>query len=771
MKKITTILIACIISTMLNAQAPDQFSYQAIVRDIAGDPVVNTTIGLQFSIHETTAAGPIVYRERFTIATNEFGLVNLNIGTGTVMAGSMTTIDWGADPHHLQIEQDLSGGTAYTNLGTSQLISVPYALHAGSADLETDATLSGTGTATDELQIAQQGATSGEVLKWNGSTWTPQPDDDGCNTLDNSYDCGVAGGGRIIDVDSGPVQLDVEGNDGLHINMNSATVANGIEISAPGNAGGIYVDCPGNNNGLHINKGGDSPAIKLVGITGSDGPGLDIEQHGSGNAGSLHKYIGGTNLSLYNYAGGQGLEVNHSGGTGDCIQVNKAASSNGDGIEINNLGTGEGLQIFQSSDFSAIDVQQTGDASAALFMNTAAVDAPTVDISGNTSSTSANIMQIGLGKVANLMQMNAANPTPAITAGNMGTGHVMKLDQLHPMTMSPALVASHAGKGSAAKFETMNPTSTEPTLDVNNISLGHAIFISSALPANPKFAIEVISSNVGGGLHVDGSHGGTTTLASFEQSAGARVAHFSQSTSGPPITKEVVLISTTNTSPAIPALKVTTPDPSSDFAAEFNGNVEMTGSLVVDGESTLNDDVVVTGNFSATGATDLATTTADDLAVLGETELNGNVTANGNIDVVGTVDANHLDANTVSAAVKMFKIDHPLDPQNKYLQHACVESNEMMNIYTGNVMMNASGEAEVTMPAWFDALNEDCRYQLTCVGGFANIFVKEKMNSGHFVIAGGTAGLEVSWQVTAVRHDEFATQNPLQVEVSKSVKR
>jgi hypothetical protein len=115
-----------------------------------------------------------------------------------------------------------------------------------------------------------------------------------------------------------------------------------------------------------------------------------------------------------------------------------------------------------------------------------------------------------------------------------------------------------------------------------------------------------------------------------------------------------------------------------------------------------------------------------------------------------------------------FKIDHPLDPANKYLQHSFVESPDMMNIYNGNVTLDADGKATVMMPEWFDALNRDFRYQLTAIGAPGpNLYIAQKMTNNQFSIAGGSGGMEVSWQVTGVRHDAWAEAHRIQVEVPK----
>ena len=115
-----------------------------------------------------------------------------------------------------------------------------------------------------------------------------------------------------------------------------------------------------------------------------------------------------------------------------------------------------------------------------------------------------------------------------------------------------------------------------------------------------------------------------------------------------------------------------------------------------------------------------------------------------------------------------FKIDHPLDPENKYLYHSFVESPDMMDLYNGNVLLDGAGEALVELPAYFEALNRDYRYQLTAIGAPApNLHVAERISGNRFKIAGGAPGMEVSWQVSGVRKDAFAQAHRIVAEVEK----
>jgi hypothetical protein len=135
----------------------------------------------------------------------------------------------------------------------------------------------------------------------------------------------------------------------------------------------------------------------------------------------------------------------------------------------------------------------------------------------------------------------------------------------------------------------------------------------------------------------------------------------------------------------------------------------------------------------------------------------GSVSITGNLSATGT---------------KNFKIDHPLDPANKYLYHAAIESSEVLNLYTGNTILDDSGEAVVQLPDWFEAINKDFRYQLTAIGAPGrDLYIAEEVSGGRFKIAGGKPGGKVSWQVTGVRNDAWERAHPMEVEADKGAER
>ncbi|NOR45519.1 MAG: hypothetical protein GQ534_08025 [Candidatus Delongbacteria bacterium] len=131
----------------------------------------------------------------------------------------------------------------------------------------------------------------------------------------------------------------------------------------------------------------------------------------------------------------------------------------------------------------------------------------------------------------------------------------------------------------------------------------------------------------------------------------------------------------------------------------------------------------------------------------------------GDINVTGTV---------LKSASKT-KIDHPLDPKNKFLIHSSVESDNRMNIYNGNVILDSEGKATVKMSDWFESLNTEFRYQLTPMGTSApELYLAKEISDKTFEIAGGKPNMKVSWQVTGIRNDNYAKENPIEVETNKN---
>jgi hypothetical protein len=208
----------------------------------------------------------------------------------------------------------------------------------------------------------------------------------------------------------------------------------------------------------------------------------------------------------------------------------------------------------------------------------------------------------------------------------------------------------------------------------------------------------------------------------------------------------------------------------------------------VKGVSSTGDGVVGTGSGAAGSGVRGEQPNATGVKGLGHTGVSGVATASNGVGVEGQ-------ANTGGAAIGVhgisssgwagyfegkvevtgilhkgggaFKIDHPLDPENKYLYHSFVESPDMLDIYNGNVLAGADGLAVVELPAWFEALNRDFRYQLTPIGALAQVAVVREIEGNRFTIRSSVPDLKVSWQVTGVRKDPFAERYRIPVEEDK----
>jgi hypothetical protein len=220
--------------------------------------------------------------------------------------------------------------------------------------------------------------------------------------------------------------------------------------------------------------------------------------------------------------------------------------------------------------------------------------------------------------------------------------------------------------------------------------------------------------------------------------------------------------------------------------------------LNLDQGDNANNDALLIGNYNKglqlrdTGTAVDLESFAVPLYVNGFTQSNTYLNPSGGNVVIGSANPNSLYSLTVSqnpangyygaqvwgrlsvegdftaTGLKQFRIDHPLDPKNKYLHHSVIESSEVLNQYSGNTLLDGNGEARIEFPEWFAAINTDFRYQLTAIGApGANLYVAEEITDRSFRIAGGKPGTKVSWQVTARRNDAYMRAHPYVVEKDK----
>ncbi len=207
MKTLITLFIVAIATFSVFAQTPNTIKYQTVVRDANGNAMVSVNVDFQISILETTASGSSIYAETFSTTTNPFGLVNLEIGNGTLVSGDFATIDWANDIHFVKIEVNLFDGNGLQEMGTSQLLSVPYALNAKSAEN----VFSG-----DYNDLANQPTIPANTSDLtNNSGFITSPDDADADSTNEIQDLNLTGNTLTITNNTSATNIDLSGYSNL----------------------------------------------------------------------------------------------------------------------------------------------------------------------------------------------------------------------------------------------------------------------------------------------------------------------------------------------------------------------------------------------------------------------------------------------------------------------------------------------------------------------------------------------------------------------------
>jgi uncharacterized protein (TIGR02145 family) len=263
MKKIQLLIVGLILGGTLFAQAPQSLKYQAIARNSEGVAIANSPIGLQFSIVAGNANGTTVYSETFTATSNASGVFNVNIGTGNIESGNFSEIDWGSDSYFLKSAMDISGGTNYIEMGTSQLLSVPYSLYTASIYVN---------YANDTLWIGDKyvvlsgggGPPAGTVTDYDGNVYNTVTIGEQTWLKENLRSLHYADGTVI---DSVWVYYNNESNAAVWGRLyNWEAVMNGAAPS-DGNPSGVQGICP---DGWHLpSKAEFQQLMNFVGVGGS----------------------------------------------------------------------------------------------------------------------------------------------------------------------------------------------------------------------------------------------------------------------------------------------------------------------------------------------------------------------------------------------------------------------------------------------------------------------------------------------------------------------
>ncbi|QNL21666.1 tail fiber protein [Hyphobacterium sp. CCMP332] len=231
MKNLVIILSILLTYSSLFAQAPENFSYQAVIRDANNDLVTNSAVSLRMSILQGSSTGTAEYVETHSVSTNDNGLISIAIGGGNVVSGNISTIDWTQGPYFIQSEVDPTGGSTYTISGTSQLLSVPYAIRASSAN-ESDPLFSSSiaagisasdttnwGSENDPIfsSSVASGISSSDTASWNSK-------------LDSEVDGSITNELQSLSKTGSTVTLS-NGGGSFNDDVNVYTGGNGINVS------------------------------------------------------------------------------------------------------------------------------------------------------------------------------------------------------------------------------------------------------------------------------------------------------------------------------------------------------------------------------------------------------------------------------------------------------------------------------------------------------------------------------------------------------------
>jgi predicted lipoprotein with Yx(FWY)xxD motif len=850
-KKILSLLIVLMAVTgLLQAQAPQGFNYQGVARNSFGTVINNRPISLRMSIRDLTSGGTVLYSERHTVNTDQYGVFAISVGNGTVISGTFNTIPWAVGNKFLQAELDPNGGTTFINMGTTQLMSVPFALVAGGAPPIGPAGGDLLGSTYPNPTIAPSAVTTAKIA--NGAVTTQKI------TFPLALTQADAGG--LIDMTNSGAGPGVSGTNtgtgfgGLFQVNNAASTADGLRATTNGtgaswairgistgtNGAGLFqqTNAANTSNNLQSNQAGLGRAGLFNSTNAaSTANAVDINVAGTGfalraaSSNAVPKALltaGGLQLTGIGEAAGRVL-ISDAAGNATWQTVGGSGAVTGSGTlnfhpkwtpsgtalgnsllfdDGNSIGLGTtspthrfnvahsgstGIGVTSTSGFSVVDIDaQSGDAALRF---------------GRAGVNQWNVRNRPLDDYFEIFELGGGGSRMVIqdATGNVGIGETTspayKLDVLHSgstgirsrSSASFSVVDIDAKSGDAAlRFQKDGVNQW----NVRNRPVDDYFEIFELGGGGSRMVIQDATGNVGIGettspaYKLDVLHGGSTGIrsrssASFsvvdiDAKSGDAALRFQKdgvnqwNVRNRPVddyfeifelggggSRMVIQDATGN----VGIGETTAPAYKLDVLHGGSTGIRSRSSAsfsVVDIDAKSGDAAL---RFQKDGVNQWNTRNnpaTDDYQIFelgggGERmridNTTGKVWVNGDFTVVGA---------------KAFTMDYPLDPTNKTLMHAAVESNEVMNFYSGNVTTDASGKATVSLPEYFEAINKDFRYQLTVVGTFAQAIISKEVSNNKFEIATNQPNVKVSWEVKGVRNDAHMRKFPFVAVEEKS---
>lgn len=770
MKKfISSLAFLCLLGAHVFAQAPPEgISYQAVALDPDGREIVGVDasgaaipdrqISVRFSIIPGSPTADAEYVETHKTNTDAHGLFSLVIGSGQRTggtSGSFASVNWGSGAHFLKVEIDLDGGESYVVMGTQQMMSVPYALYAKASGSGGGQGPKGEdGLSAYQLWLAL--GNTGTQADFIASLTGPAGAAGAQGPAGPQGPAGVAGANGADGVDgvAGPQGPAGPQGQGLTI-VGSQPDAASLPVPYSGNTGDGYI--VQNTGHLWIWDGSQWNDVgNISGPAGADGQSAYDIWLALGNTGTQTDFMNAiTGPAGANGAqGAQGLQgpagpSGSNGATGaqgpagpQGIQ-GPAGPAGASGIGITWLGT------FASAPASPTLNQAYYNSSlgSSFIWDGNSWEILAQDGTGGGSGGTLNDAYNGSGSGAG--RIIAANNGAVEINASGATNNALRVVTAVPS--SSAVYATHSAAGVAIRAESTSPSNTFSTIqaetnssDANTSAIigansGAGYGVAAQLPATATGFAAVFGSNLRttGGSGVDGQGFQGVSGQSFLSGGSGLFGIHNNPGLGADPNNNIVNAGLTSLG-FYGALGQTE---YRNGAGVFGFNADALGSL--------NDDASgVIGNGGFVGVLG----TSQDPNGYGVASLT-NIISLGNLEAVG---------------VKTFVIDHPADPENKTLRHAAIESNEVLNVYRGNVVCDAYGNAIVQLPDYFSEINREFSYALTPIGAAApSLHVSSEIQGNTFRISGGAAGQKISWQVTAERNDAWMQAHPFSAESMK----
>nr|NQU91759.1 hypothetical protein [Bacteroidota bacterium] len=707
MKNLFTLsLLLITISVSIFCQPPQAFKYQAVIRDNAGDILQNQAVGLRIGIRDS--GGNIFYQETFSETTNQFGLVNLKIGNGTPSIGTFTGIDWSGDPKSLEIEIDPAGGTVYTSMGISELLSVPYALYS---------------------------ATSGDTCIWKINADTVYYDEGyvGIGTSSPGAKLDVAG--HIWQTGTGKSVFVGEGagaNDDL---INNKNVFIGYNAGNT-NTTGIHNTASGYNSLFNNTSGGRNTA------TGA----YSLEQNTTGDYNvaigtfTLQKNTEGN----YNTANGNSALTNNTTGNSNTASGCQSGYSNTIGYSNSFLGHNSGYSNTEGYSNAFIG-NESGFSNTSGYVNSFfgfQSGYNNTEGAGNTFIGNKNGFQNTTGGLNTFIGDRSGYK---ITEGNRNTYLGYKSGHENTTGTGNVCLGYKAGfyNTYSDRLYIHNESSASPLIygefDNSIVGINGLLGVGTNSPANNlvvkssgnSFGMSVLADDDDRIFRVGQMVEGGGGIYAYDGSDNATILFNGEGNSW--------IMSG--------RLGLGTIFPNSRFEVQAEGSemaikASSESAIAIKGISDLGTGVSGSGEYCG---------------IYGFSDKYG-VYGNGP-DWAGYFNGDVYVAGGFFGGKASSVIDHPLDPENKVLCNNFVESPENLLIYRGKTQLDNNGEALVEMPDYFIAFTkeDEASIQLTPVGkpqsDIRYEFSYEWLADFNSFNIYGEPGRQISWMVLADRDD------------------